>query len=63
MLLQVHDELLFEVPQAEIDVMRDLVRDKNGKRPHAERPAAGGAGRGTELARRGVTTLPCGPGE
>ncbi|HEY6938823.1 MAG TPA: DNA polymerase, partial [Terriglobales bacterium] len=28
MLLQVHDELVFEVPQAEVDVMRDLVRDK-----------------------------------
>ena len=28
MLLQVHDELLFEVPQAEIDTMRALVREK-----------------------------------
>jgi DNA polymerase-1 len=28
MLLQVHDELLFEVPQAEIETMRALVRDK-----------------------------------
>jgi DNA polymerase-1 len=28
MLLQVHDELLFEVPQAEIETMRTLVRDK-----------------------------------
>jgi DNA polymerase I len=28
MLLQVHDELLFEVPQDEIDTMRGLVRDK-----------------------------------
>ncbi len=28
MLLQVHDELVFEVPQAEVDLMRDLVRDK-----------------------------------
>src|SRR5207245_5189101 len=28
MLLQVHDELLFEVPQAEIEIMRGLVREK-----------------------------------
>jgi DNA polymerase I len=28
MLLQVHDELVFEVPQAEVDTMRELVRDK-----------------------------------
>ncbi|HET9839113.1 MAG TPA: DNA polymerase I [Candidatus Angelobacter sp.] len=28
MLLQVHDELLFEVPQAEIETMRELVRTK-----------------------------------
>ncbi len=28
MLLQVHDELVFEVPQEELDTMRELVRDK-----------------------------------
>jgi DNA polymerase-1 len=28
MLLQVHDELVFEVPQAEVDTMRELVREK-----------------------------------
>ena len=28
MLLQVHDELLFEVPHAELETMRELVRDK-----------------------------------
>jgi DNA polymerase-1 len=28
MLLQVHDELLFEVPQAELETVRELVRDK-----------------------------------
>ena len=28
MLLQVHDELLFEVPEAELDTMRSLVRDR-----------------------------------
>ena len=28
MLLQVHDELVFEVPSAEVDTMRELVRDK-----------------------------------
>jgi DNA polymerase-1 len=28
MLLQVHDELLFEVPQSEIATMRELVRER-----------------------------------
>jgi DNA polymerase I len=28
MLLQVHDDLLFEVPQDEIETMRELVRDR-----------------------------------
>jgi DNA polymerase-1 len=28
MLLQVHDELLFEVAQAELDEVRELVRDQ-----------------------------------
>ena len=28
MLLQVHDELLFEVPSDELDLMRQLVREK-----------------------------------
>jgi len=28
MLLQVHDDLLFEVPESEIEVMRELVRDR-----------------------------------
>jgi len=34
MLLQVHDELLFEVPQAEVDAMNNLVREKM-ERVHA----------------------------
>jgi DNA polymerase I len=28
MLLQVHDELLFEVPHSELETMRELVREK-----------------------------------
>jgi DNA polymerase-1 len=28
MLLQVHDDLLFEVPENEIELMRELVREK-----------------------------------
>ena len=28
MLLQVHDELVFEVPEAEVDALSSLVRDK-----------------------------------
>src|SRR5213078_221273 len=28
MTLQVHDELVFEVPEAELDTMRSLVRDR-----------------------------------
>ena len=31
MTLQVHDELLFEVPEAEIEVMRTLVREQMEK--------------------------------
>jgi DNA polymerase-1 len=31
MLLQVHDELLFEVPEVEVDTMRELVRDRMEK--------------------------------
>jgi DNA polymerase-1 len=27
MLLQVHDELIFEVPSAEVDIMKGLVRE------------------------------------
>ena len=27
MTLQVHDELVFEVPEAEVDIMRSLVRE------------------------------------
>jgi DNA polymerase I len=34
MLLQVHDELLFEVPEAEVETMRELVRDRM-ERVHA----------------------------
>ena len=32
MLLQVHDELVFEVPPAEVDAMRELVRTPHGER-------------------------------
>jgi len=28
MILQVHDELVFEVPETELDTVKDLVRDK-----------------------------------
>ena len=28
MLLQVHDELIFSVPQEEIEIMREIVKDK-----------------------------------
>jgi DNA polymerase-1 len=28
MTLQVHDELVFEIPEAELDIMRSLVREQ-----------------------------------
>ena len=41
MLLQVHDELLFEVPRDEVDRLAPLVRGDDGGRAAARRPAHG----------------------
>ncbi len=56
MLLQVHDELVFEVPEDEVDTMKRLVTDTHGKRPRTQGAAEGGSWGGAELAGPGVTT-------
>jgi len=55
MTLQVHDELVFEVPEAEIEVMRTLVRE-HGKSSPANGAAAGGNWSWVELARPRITS-------
>ena len=54
MTLQVHDELVFEVPENEVEVMQPLVREHMEKSSCAGRAAAGGYGSGAELERSGV---------
>ncbi len=41
MVLQVHDELLFEVPEAETEEVEQLVRARDGRRHQAERASCG----------------------
>ena len=50
MTLQVHDELVFDVPEDEIEPVTALVRARDGARDGAERAAGGGRGDGAELA-------------
>ena len=51
MVLQVHDELLFEVPLNETDEVAKLVRGRDGRRGETERATGSRSGVRTELAR------------
>ena len=51
MLLQVHDELVFEVPGDELEAAQSAREAGDGARGRAVRAARGGHGRGRELAR------------
>ncbi len=53
MTLQVHDELVFEAPQDEVEELRSLVRKEMEDGVSAQSAAAGGDRRGAELARPG----------
>ena len=57
MLLQVHDELVFECPPEEVEAVRKLVKREMEGVYAAECAAAGGCGGGGQLARREVTYL------
>ena len=55
MLLQVHDELVFEAPPEEVDAVRSLVKIGDGTVRKAGRAAAGGYRGRRQLARCEVT--------
>ena len=54
MTLQVHDELVFEVPENEVEIMRALVRDQMENVHRLTGAAAGRGWGGTELAGLGI---------
>ncbi len=66
MTLQVHDELVFEVPEKEVETMRALVREQMENVHPLTGPVAGRSRSGTELAGLGVGSgarqRPCGDG-
>ena len=51
MTLQVHDELVFEVPEEEVETMQSLVREQMEKVHALSVPLLGGDGRRAELER------------
>ena len=51
MILQVHDELVFEAPEAEVERLGVLVREEMEGRARARRPDRGGGRRRPQLAR------------
>ncbi len=53
-ILQVHDELVFEVPTGEKKAVEEIVQGPDGKCLPDARPAQGPPGLGTELGRRQV---------
>ncbi len=57
MLLQVHDELLFEVADGERDTLDELVRDKMGERVPAGSSVGGVGGLRPKLGRRRALTV------
>ena len=62
MTLQVHDELVFEVPETEIDAMRTLVREHLENVHPADSATVGGDWRRRKLARPAITITNCHPG-
>ena len=52
MLLQVHDELLFEAPEAEVEATAQLVKDGHGRRLRAALRTIGAARRRDRLGRK-----------
>ena len=57
MLLQVHDELVLEAPEAEVETVKALVKECMEERARGERSAGGGGERGRELAGYGVRSV------
>ena len=55
MLLQVHDELLFESPPEEAEAGCEDGEARNGERPQAGRAAGGGRRNRRQLARREIS--------
>ena len=62
MLLQVHDELVFEVPEDEVEPTADLIRDVMARAAHLDVPLVVDVGCRPQLGRRALTGLDAIPG-